>query len=90
MNGFRDLVGKVTQLPQLVGEPYASDPEILRAQAWASGSHRLPTRPGKGQAHAAQKWGWSCHGECVTPHLAHVFCLPVSTVGAGWGVGVGD
>lgn len=55
MNGFRHLGGRVTQVPQLVGEPYANNLEIPRAQAWTRGSHRLPARPGKGEAQVAQQ-----------------------------------
>lgn len=50
MNCCRDLArgwgGEVVCFPELVGEPYASDLEIPRAQAGASGNHRLETRPG--------------------------------------------
>lgn len=83
VKGWGDRVGKVTQFPQLVVEPYADDLDIPRAQAWARVSHGLPARPGKGGVHAAWDGRLRCPGECVTPHLAMYPQHPVSTV--GWG-----
>lgn len=41
MKSFRDLVRKVIQFPQRLGKPHASDLEIPRVLAWASGSQSL-------------------------------------------------